>query len=265
MSGWHGAGRTLQEDRKYFIVTAMSCNSSVKSSSGVVKASHRRTSHAHVLHGQHHKRIARRQGQPCPPRRGLAVHAQQRPGNPDRGPADRPDTGADMFFEQSRWRWPAFREQGPRAPPPPPPPPPPQSGNQGGARSRTFRSSFRRAPPPPPSPGTLPTQLPPWAENLVSRDPELRDLLAEKPELWTDLQRRAGKAAGYVPPPGMPDPSVDPAAYEREVQRWLRYRRSQGGGGGQMAARQDDEIVSLALLYAAATLPILAFALAAAW
>ncbi|KAG2439917.1 hypothetical protein HYH02_010546 [Chlamydomonas schloesseri] len=222
---------------------------------------------------------------------------QQQPSNPD------------LLFEQSRWRWPAFRESGAPPPPPPPPPFPGPAGKTVSNRRGPERAGGATPPPPPPPPpfplprsspaagggtasgrgsggaaagGLPPPPAPPppprWADRLLRDDAELRDLLTKNPELWGELQRRAGKQGerGYVPPPGPPDASADPATYDRQVQEWLRYRRkvggagSGGGGGGLLgggggpgsAARQDDEVVSLALLYLAAAVPLLAFALA---
>eukprot|EP00198_Chlamydomonas_reinhardtii_P004116 XP_001693452.1 predicted protein [Chlamydomonas reinhardtii] len=44
-------------------------------------------------------------------------------------------------------------------------------------------------------------------------------MLTKNPELWGELQRRAGKQGerGYVPPPGPPDAAADPATYDRQV------------------------------------------------
>ena len=171
---------------------------------------------------------------PLPQQGGAPQPLQQQPSNPD------------LLFEQNRWRWPAFRES--PVPPPPPPPPPFAPGKTVGNRRGPQRAGGAAPPPPPPPPpfplpraapaagggtasgrvgaaaaGPPPPPAPPppprWADRLLRDDPELRDMLTKNPELWGELQRRAGKQGerGYVPPPGPPDAAADPATYDRQV------------------------------------------------
>ncbi|KAG2497756.1 hypothetical protein HYH03_004028 [Edaphochlamys debaryana] len=218
---------------------------------------------------------------PCSP---AAAYSRRRSDVGDAGSG--PDADPSLMFEQSRWRWPAMPDRptpaapgAPRRPPPPPPPPPagrPRSMSGPGGPQARPRPRPRPPPPPPPPPpfmpggGPAPGPPPPnWAEPLLRSDPELRELLTSNPELWPELQRRAGQIPGangsYVPTPSPPDENTDPALYERQLQQWLRYKRSQNSKGGSAGQRADDEVTSLALLFLAAVLPLIAFGLAAPW
>ncbi|PNH07264.1 Osmotic avoidance abnormal protein 3 [Tetrabaena socialis] len=123
-----------------------------------------------------------------------------------------------------------------------------------------------------------------------SKGPNSRPTITENPELWADLQRRAGRQPGASrsPPPPPPPPSrgggggggddsgggsaADPApkSYDAQVDEWLRNRRERAnggfeGGGGKAGMRQDDEVAGLALTYLAVAVPLLVLALATAW
>lgn len=175
------------------------------------------------------------------------------------------------MFEGSRWQWPSFgggssgasaqdapgpsgrgaQTSGARAkgawPPPPPPPPPPPRGRQGGG----------------------PAPAPEWAEALLRGDPELQQLLMDEPGLWAELQRRGGRPLRDVAPPQPPTPAAegsgggggdDAAAFDRQLQQWLDYKRASRTGQRGTPSASDNEIQGIAVMYLVVAVLVIAAA-----